>query len=189
MKHKALLLSSLILLASCSQNNIKPCYQCYLGRMYLSGGTKKEEDISSSLILDKVTSRKNEPHYGESHILIDKEEKQSFYEENPGFPEKEKNNNIECDDIIIQFFVQIPKGYVGFKRNNVQGYIHKDSQIMLTDNLYYYENQNKLFFCDIDIKKEETSISSSVFSFYFAISSDLEDVVRDASIKLIYQLS
>lgn len=187
MKHKVLLLSSVLLLASCNQNGIKPCYQCYLGRMYLSGGSKNYEDIHDSIVLDRVSESQNETHYAESHILIEKEEKESFYEANPDFPEDEKRENISTDDIIIQFFIQIPKGYQGYKRNNVQGYIHKDRQIMLTDNLYYYENQSNLFFCDIDIKKEETGVSSNVFSFYFCISSDLKEIVRDASIRMIYQ--
>ena len=188
-----LFLSSFSLLCGCNNDGHVPCYTCYLGSMYLSSCKKNYSSILDHRILDKVTEEKeNSPYYGEIHILEAGERADFFHNSKYTFSESEKKKNLSLDEktLLVYFLVQIPQGYQGIKRNNIQGHIQdEDKEVLLTDNFYYYESNPKILYCEIDIQKEESIQKPYVFSFYFTISDDFTTLIKDSGIRLIYTLN
>ncbi len=189
-KTRMIILSALVpVLLSCRNANLSPCYQCYMGKMYLSDATKTYDSIKNHYIQDDVTDF-TASHYGDNYLINDTNDLDRFRKtEGISLPESEYLTVKEKikSEYVEYFFVQIPSGYKALKRNNVQGYIRKDEgQILLTDNLFYYEPKKEEIYCLIDIKKDETVASPYVFSFYFSIPTELIDVLKNGSTRLIY---
>lgn len=163
--------------------------------MYVSSGTRSYDKpaYTTKIIIDKVTEEKNTSHYGEIIPLTSQKEAIDFFStKGYSFSNKEieKNTVFQEDEILVYFFVQIPKGYEAFKRNNIQGILpNEKDQILLTDNFYFYGSRPDIFYCNIDIKKEETITQDHLFSFYFSISTVFSTLVKEDTIRLIYQLS
>ena len=185
-------LSSLFLLPflfSCRNTSLSPCYQCYMGKMYLSDATKRYDSIKSMTIQDDIT-KGNGAFYGDGYILKTLKEINLFAERDDIEIQETEIEKIKTkidDEIIEYFFVQIPSGYKAEKRYNVQGYIKKDEgQTLLTDNFFYYEPKKEELYCLIDIKKDEAVTSSYVFSFYFSIPKELSDILDGGTTHLIY---
>lgn len=186
-KHLIFLFS--FFLISCQNSSLSKCYQCYFGKMYLSSGSMDYNSITKTEIIDKHTN--SGTHFGNIEIISENEEALDFLlNENYHFSAIEISKNLELDsNILIYFFVQIPKGYEAFKRNNVQGHIKEDDgQILLTDNFYYYASRDNQFYCDIDIKENKEK-EESVFAFYFSLSKDFLPMISNGKIRLIYNLS
>lgn len=163
--------------------------------MYVSSGTRSYDSpvYTTKIIIDKVTKEKETSHYGEIIPLTSRKEAIEFFS-TKGYSfnnkEIEKNISFQEDEMLVYFFVQIPKGYEAFKRNNIQGILpNEKDQILLTDNFYFYGSRPNIFYCNIDIKREETVTQDHLFSFYFSISSTFSSLVTEDTIRLIYQLN
>lgn len=188
-KKSALLLTFFSLLFSCSQKEKDLCYQCYFGRMYLSYCGISYDEIDSIAIQDNLTNSAS-THYGNVYSLFTEEEKNNFFFESAmNFSEEEvtKIKKYSGDDLIEYFSIQIPSGYKAIKRDNVQGSIKEDTDlVLLTDNFYYYSTRKKIIYCMIDLEKDTTISSPSVFSFYFVLSDVFKEQISSSTIRLIY---
>lgn len=157
--------------------------------MYVSSAMKKYDQIQSIEINDDVTSSKSS-FYGDTYLLKEKEELKRFYQDKDiTLPTEEYTNVLSLieDEYIEYFFVQIPAGYKASKRNNVQGYIKQDEgQVMLTNNFYYYEPKKENLYCFIDIEKDDLVLEATTFSFYFAMPKELDEILSQGTIHLLY---
>ncbi len=188
-KRSALLLTFFSLLFSCSQKEKDLCYQCYFGRMYLSSCEIGYDEIHSIAIQDNLTNSSS-TYYGNVYSLLTEEEKNDFFlDSTMNFTDEEvsKIKKYSGDDLIEYFSIQIPSGYKAIKRNNVQGYIKNDTDlVLLTDNFFYYSTRKNLLYCLIDLEKDETVSSPSVYSFYFVLADVFKEQLSSSTIRLLY---
>ncbi|MCR4697830.1 MAG: hypothetical protein K5762_00540, partial [Bacilli bacterium] len=181
-------------LVSCNTSNIAPCFECYIGSMYLSQAKMDYSRIAQIEIIDNVTTEEGQERevYKANEYVVDFEERNSFFSNDLfTFPDSEviKNKNKDTDITLVYFFVQIPAGYEAYKRDNVQGYItDSDKQVLLTNNFYYYANRQDIFYCDIDLKKNSEIQSPYVFSFYFEMDYTLNLELSSTTTRVLYKL-
>lgn len=182
-------LLSLTTLISCNNSKIAPCFECYIGSMYLSSSTMNYDSINQIEIVNNNEDDRN--HYKANEYVIPFENRNAFFSDNQfTFPDSEviKNKNKDTNITFIYFFVQIPAGYEAFKRDNVQGYItDENKQVLLTDNFYYYTNREDIFYCDIDLRLNQHITSHYVFSFYFEMDSSLNLALSSSTTRVLYK--
>ena len=169
---KALLTSLLsFLLCSCQSDKVN-CYQCYFGNMYLSDASTSYDQIQMIENTTRCSQQFEETFYSDVFIIKTREELETLYQdEDYYFPEDDegKTRFKPNENIIVYFFVQIPKGYLAYKRDNVQDYLNgRDGITLLTDNFYYYTSRKDMLYCVVDLKKGDSK-ENSVFSFFFEI--------------------
>lgn len=183
MKKISGLFLSILLLTSCNDNQIR--YQNFLGNMYVSNARKSFLTISDKIINDRYDIG---TYYGDVYSF-DIDDRTSFFkEEDIVFLESEKSKFDDYNDVdVFYFFVQIPKGYQAYKRDNVQGYLNQDKEVLLTDNFYYFINKD-IYYCDVDIVKNSNYIEPYVFSFYFLVNKDLNVYIKTDEIRINYYL-
>lgn len=192
MKKKILLLS-LFLLTSCSKNNSPvDCYQCFLGNMIVSSITKDYSSINQKQIQHGDFILEKE-YYSNYYVINSNEDLNSFYLNNEIIiDESEKNRYSILDEESksrCYFINQIPRGYKAYKRNNVQQELNDESIILITTNFYYYLSNTDISYCYIDIRKDDTVKEDYVYSFFYEYDKYYQDVIKDNSIRIIYNLT
>ncbi len=157
--------------------------------MYLSSCEIGYDEIHSIAIQDNLTNSSS-TYYGNVYSLLTEEEKNDFFlDSTMNFTDEEvsKIKKYSGDDLIEYFSIQIPSGYKAIKRNNVQGYIKNDTDlVLLTDNFFYYSTRKNLLYCLIDLEKDETVSSPSVYSFYFVLADVFKEQLSSSTIRLLY---
>ena len=177
------------LLFSCKQNN-RPyyCHKCYIDNMVLSSHTISYEKINmkeiqhENFLTDSV-------FYANYYIINNEEELNRFYENKDiAFNSEEKNSLNLNSSSLSYFFVQIPKGYKAYKRNNKVQELSDGKNILLTENFYYYVSTEEIVYLNIDLVKDDTVLDNYTFNFYYKYDSFYSSVIKD-NIRFIYSLS
>lgn len=179
----------LFLLSSCKQTSLANCYQCYFGKMFISNATIDYENINHT----KITQNNpiNEEDYYVNQYLISAKNKKSILENDKihfSQADQDKINSLDDKTLFLYSFVQIPIGYEGFKRDNVQGYIFDQKQVLITDNYYYFNDRPDLLYCEIDIKENKDNLSNTTFVFYFEIDIALYDFINLANTRFFFRI-
>lgn len=192
MKKLKLLFSSILLLTSCSSSSGPyDCYQCYISNMIESSCTLSYDSINKKEIVHEDILQ-DEKYYYNYYIMNTEEEVESFYSiDNLQVDEKEKEKNytLKENNSMIYFFLQIPKGYKAYRRNNIQQALKSGEVVLMTTNFYYYVAHPEIVYCFIDLKKDETITDNYVYSFYYVYDSYYSSVIEEGSIRAIYSLS
>jgi hypothetical protein len=140
--------------------------------MYLSDASTSYDQIQMIENTTRCSQQLEETFYSDVFIIKTREELETLYQdEDYYFPEDDegKTRFKPNENIIVYFFVQIPKGYLAYKRDNVQDYLNgRDGITLLTDNFYYYASRKDMLYCVVDLKKGDSK-ENSVFSFFFEI--------------------
>lgn len=181
MKNKIKYLLLVSILTSCNTTG----YQNYLGKMYLSSSSMNYDEISTIAILNKEFESVN-TFYGETYLIS----KGISLPSNITFSnaELEKINNLNDETSMLYVFTQIPSGYKAYKRDNVQKKLD-NKEVLVTDNLYYFLNNLNFYYCEIDLKVDETITENYAFAFYFIYSTALDIKLSSDNVRLIYKLN
>lgn len=175
MKKKFFLAVCSFFLVSCQPSTLASCYQCYYGNRLVSNvlvpfqfiqGKTCEKDLNEALPLDYSFDRR---------VLNSQHDYSSFQSTRIWKNNRPDKVSIEDKDRAVYFFVQIPKGYHAFKRNNVQNQDIYGKKILLTDNFFFYHSREELSILYVDIVKDENAKEDSVFSFYYILPDSCED--------------
>ncbi len=190
-KIKKSLLSTLLifLLASCGNATMVNCYQCYFGSMYLSGARISYSEIHQKAIVNRAYEDKN--NYFFNYYMVSNLNASEFLTNQAIYlPDEEIQNiqNLTEKTFYLYFFAQIPSGYKSFKRDNIQGYLIDETQVLITDNFYYYSDHTDILYCDIDIEKYDENTNETLFSFYFEIPTELASLISQNNIRALYKL-
>lgn len=191
-KHILLItLSTLTMLTSCNTTFQSKYYLSYIGRMFITNIKEEYSSISDIKIVDKVTNT-NKEYYAKENKFYTKEELKEFYDQHTSILTTRETNIINQNELsyfYLYYQIQIPKGYTAYKRENIQANINNTSeQVLITDNLYYYASNQDILYCEIDLKDDKEKVES-IFTFYFEIYKDNENILKNSKTRIIYHLS
>ena len=127
--------------------------------------------------------------YANYYIINNEEELNRFYENKDiAFNSEEKNSLNLNSSSLSYFFVQIPKGYKAYKRNNKVQELSDGKNILLTENFYYYVSTEEIVYLNIDLVKDDTVLDNYTFNFYYKYDYFYSNVIKN-NIRFIYSLS
>lgn len=148
--------------------------------MYLSDATTSYDNIYMIKNEEHCSVEIEEDYYSNVYIIKNEKDLKAMYANRYlSFPENDEGYNhfVANTSILIYFFIQIPKGFSGYKRNNTQAYINgREGLTMITDNFYYYSSRNNMLYCVVDLEKSESK-ENSVFSFFFEVPYVYRDLL------------
>lgn len=179
---------ALTLLSGCGQSVETNTYRCYLGKMMVSSFSMPEEDINEKKIQKENISGE---YYANMYFLPSQDDVNKFYS-NQDFSisatEKETNRKLKETMMLVYFIMDIPKGYKAYKRDNIQGELVDQGLTLLTDNFYYYASKPTIFYCMLDLKKDDSITEQGIYSFYYQTSRKYKDLLSLDSIRIIYNI-
>lgn len=154
----------------------------------VSSFSMPEEDINEKKIQKENISGE---YYANMYFLSSQDDVNKFYS-NQDFSisatEKETNRKLKETMMLVYFIMDIPKGYKAYKRNNIQGELVDQGLTLLTDNFYYYASKPTIFYCMLDLKKDDSITEQGIYSFYYQTSRKYKDLLNLDSIRIIYNI-
>lgn len=183
---------SIFLLFSCKKEN-RPydCYQCFFSNMILVNHSLPYQDINMKQI-QKDNLNLDNTYYGNYYIINSQTELDSFYsDENLLVDSNDKDNYslLPTSSSMAFFIVQIPKGYRAYRRSNSQQELNNKDIILITTNFYYYTSHPEIVYCYIDLKKDDSLVEDSTFSFLYIYNSYYSSIIKDGNIRFVYSVN
>ena len=181
------------LLTGCVGQIEKGNYKCYLGNMVISSFSIDKDEIKQKKIQSESLSDNTDNEYFVNiYPLKDQDEVDSFYKDtgsNIKSDEKNKYQTLKENQMMIYFIADIPKGYEAYKRDNIQGELVDQGNLLLTDNFYYYSSRTDFFYCLIDLKKKNSITADGTYSFFYITSNKYKDTLIPENIRVIYNIT
>ncbi len=182
---KAFLLSSLLLLTGCQTNIETDAYRCYLGKMMVSTLVLPGDNINHKVVQNETIDG---TYYCNLYFLYGQSVINDFYKEHGSISKAEQEQNSRLKDSLMMVYgiIDTPIGYKAYKRDNIQGTLVDQGLTLLTDNFYYYANRPDVFYCQIDLKKEEAITERGTYSFYYVTSSQYRKLLSEDSVRVMF---
>ena len=190
MKKKSLLLSLSILfssiLFSCNKSSTYACYQCYYGKEIPLSLSLPYDDIKDKELQNDILNLNLEsPLYFNDYLIENDEDTNAFLKTDGLSYTKDDISLLDFktnSDVKLIFFVQIPKGYKVGRKENIQEK-ENDTEIFITPNFYFYQNRTTISYFTINLEKDDTVTSNTIYSTVLLIRSTFVDTLKNTNIR------
>jgi hypothetical protein len=188
-KAPSVILFALSLLFSC-QSKAGACYQCFYGNMEVSSVKLPYETIRQKPLQKNFTDKatENTVYYADIFVLNEQQDVDDFFKVSGlSVDPKEYETRKTLPEGAMDLYViaQIPEGYQAYKRYNKQHTDTSGATVLWTENFFYYVSRPEISYCEIDIRKDSTVLSPSVFTLYYRLPSSDSSQLTSSSIRPI----